>query len=383
MSERESYRSAYEHVPAKVIETISLNPSMNDGVTDPDLSRWLDSNHLYAHAAVFAFGGSTGELFLPQSPTMGRDVILESKQYYIDEFGNPYTMVTAKGSGMSSAVIGNIDQPNVYVYDREASIRRFNWGSPWGLFGYADAMNEMNTSNMIAEAGGRVGRVIANMVFHHTNLKEWYAEHEPESYIDIAHQLDVIEKRGEQAALCIRLQAAERIQDYQAAPMSGYYSPEQTLKRGIQFLRKEIRQKSPEKFAEQYHIDDIETKMQVLTQADHNLDDAALAVYGGLLYDLYFQTYIAKDQITEAKPELRITKQFHPHDFDLAGYIYDWELSLPKPSESPGNHKDDYQFSLPFISPDSSDEIRRHAIDKANTILGKKRFQPRGNDFHI
>jgi hypothetical protein len=354
-----SHLAAFERLPRNVFSDIVINPTMERNVTDPELRRWLNPEYLLHHAAVFTVAGRHGELLLPQAPTMKRGVILETTNYYFDEYENPYSMVTAKGSGFSFPDV--YERKNVEeIEETPEQCRSFGWiaQAPWGLFSEADAETERIVPDAIAAEGGRVGRVIGNLIFDHAQLRRWYKNHEQHSYVPLDKQLDIVEQKGNTAALCIRLLAADRLEDYPRVEVGGYYSGEKIITRAARLLQAEIERKSPEGFSQQYHIDDPEESGRTIDTLLRGVrNEAVYADYAALLYHLYLLTYTAIQKAAEGEFNGTLFKQFSRQDFDFAGYMYDWELSLPGEDNIVSYTSDSHYFKFPLVSDELNKEI--------------------------
>lgn len=311
----------YEQLPPSVIEEIALNQIMRDNITDPRLRLWLDEDFLLSYATLFAIGKKEGHR-RPQPHTMHRGVVfklLQESRPFIDEFGVCFGEIGAKGTGMT------VNGENFY---------RSNQTEPLGFFGRADALQEQEISDKFAELGGRGGRVLAIISINHKNFLEWFEEKDKgDSFYEAASMLKKVENNGDQAAICVRLLGTERIEDLWRASFSGdgLFSVARQLQRAASLLSFEITNRSREGFLDYYQLEgkgrSIEEHLLEIASGKPNRENL-ITLYFLQLYFINYN-YRIEQLLSERNYGGQLTHPGNFQNFDSAGFIYDWETSLP------------------------------------------------------
>lgn len=378
---RHSHLGAFERLPSVAVQEIQINQEMAEGISDPMLQKWFDSDYLLQHAAMFSFSTKQGEVVLSQSSAMGRAAIFDVGDIMFDEYDNPYSMVTGKGVGKSVLQLAkrlgrNLEREHVTPQDVKNSIQD---GDPLGLFGYDDALKELEVSNVLAGNGVRTGRVVANIVLDHNILRRMYDRRKDTSFLHVDQQLAKVEQNHDVATICVRLQAGERLNEYDEYNQKpGYFSLQNMRNRAVGLLLSEIQRKTPEGFAEQYFVDDIEAIQNSLEQIRHRrFSEYDRVQYARLLMQLYGLAYIHKKHI-EIPGRGKIVKGFNYHDFDLGGYVHDWELTTKGITNNPILEYNDYtEFTVPFLSTEANILVRQSIIGRM-----EKMFYPLQTSIH-
>lgn len=324
---------AFEKLPTDAIDDITINPAFQATNPDPRLEKYLQADSLIRHAGFIGINRSEGSIFLPQPPTMYRGVVYEyaSGEPFVDEYGNCYSQVSGKGTGVTSETID--------VWTQESGYFAFD---PVGLFGRSDAEREMEVSNHIAHAGGRTGRVLGILTLNHDKLTEWFRSFPNDVRIlyHLEDQLSEVYENGDTAAICIRLLGAERIEDFRkikrfntsslSSPLDLFSLTSMTA-RTASLLLSEIDMRGEEEFVNRYGIPENLNLTQVLgnfMNGSYTEDDVQTFI---LLNQAFFAHNLSTT--TEVSSELyegTLAADYREHNIDLAGFWYDWELSFGK-----------------------------------------------------
>lgn len=327
-----SFIGTYLHLPPKVFDSVELNTALFRENPDSRLQRWDDIEYMMAHAGVFALGtnyapdGSKG-IKLPRTPTMHRGVVIKLMQTnapFEDEYGIPYGQIAVKGTGIANS-------------DREYYRGLRNSWDPIGLFGYAHAKQELEMADQFARAGGRTGRVLAVMKINHGKFMDWVGSLDlSNTPYDIETQLKKVEKNGDEMALCVRILGTERFQDYADSPFEdnskGLYTRSAMLRRSAFLLSHEITQRGEGQFRDKYDL-----------PFSHNYplsDHLSQIAYGGKSEELLetmcaLQVFLwahnlrVKEVVSKQLYGGKMSMRADPLNFDLAGFVYDWETSKP------------------------------------------------------
>lgn len=339
----------FEKLPAWVIDGVEINQHMADGIDDRRLQKWFNPDFLINHAAVFALGRKEGGLKRLQTPTMHRGVLLKLDAPYFDEYGVAYGEIGVKGTGLSEYGVehyltefgnswrpGNIWEPDPdQISVKEQRSRLTSNSDPLGFFGYYHSQQEQTVSNLFARAGGRTGRVIGTIILNHQRFRLWYEKLiDKDSAYPIAEMLSRVEANGDQAALCVRLMGTERCADFNRSahlPGDGFYYWGRIQQRAARLLYCEIQHRGLQDFLNRYNLADDLLGDNLLNFIKGHRDWSA---YKALLFlQRYFYLWNLDTHCLLSKQKFanQLTIHISPQNVDLAGFVYDWENSLPGP----------------------------------------------------
>ncbi len=192
---------------------------------------------------------------------------------------------------------------------------------PLGFFGSYHSRQEQTVSDLLAQAGGRNGRVIGTIILNHNRFRLWYGKLIGEDSIyPIGDMLSRVEANGDQAALCIRLMGTERCQDSRME--NGLYYFGRMRQRAARLLDCEIRYRGVPDFLSRYNL------LNLPFNIDGAIDLTTLVFLQRYFYlrNLDISSRLSRQQFND-----QLTIHISSQNVDLAGFIYDWEQSLPGP----------------------------------------------------
>lgn len=343
------YLAEFVKPPKDVVAEVILNGQLTQHATDQNLLRMLDQSFILEHFLLFGLGGVNGNNEVhkrPQPPSMRRGLlyrIIQNNRPIFDEYGLAYGEIGAKGTGISACGLSYYAQNYVEMSPLEIEAKIIRDSDPAGLFGLAHSIQEMNVSNLFAENGGRNGRVMAIMVLDPKRLKEWFFS----SYRNHEHKyplpaiLNKVERNNDIPAICVRLMGAERYEDYKGSyynrdkPVSeGLFTRRRMVQRAVHIIRAEAEGIGREAFARRYCLDNsfsLESMVDQIATSHYLLLDDRMGdfLYVKLLRSFKKWNLSVLDKMSESNFEGKLTLFAKRQDVDLAGFLYDWELSVP------------------------------------------------------
>lgn len=333
----QDYVKSFHHLPSWVVEDVEINEQLKRFSVDPRLVTWLNKDFLLKHAAIFGIGTNVdihkGGIRLPHTQSMHRATLLKLLQVsspFVDEYGNYYGRIDAKGCGM--------------VEDDEAEYYSLVniYFDPAGLFGDYHSRQEMEVSNGFAQFGGRTSRVLGILTLNPKKLLEWFSEipKDQKDYYHLDRMLEKVIKNNDNPAICVRLLGADRYKDYNECEENsvGLCTQQHMVQRAATLLLWEIEGRGTKSFLDRYNLDGVypfQTHMLELSAGRFSVDNLSSLVY--LQCYFYFYNWGVKDKLSKARYEGELSAAFTEQDADLAGFMYDWETS----KLGPGYKSDD------------------------------------------
>lgn len=305
----------------------------------------LYSNFLLNNAAVFALGRFEGQLKRMQTPTIHRGVLLKLQAPYFDEYGVCYGEISVKGTGMTpSSLAAHLTSSKFMLKESGNKMRELavSQEDPLGFFGYHHAQQEQRVSNSFAQFGGRNGRVIGILLLNHKEFLKWFSKL-PESFSDypVREMLTRVAENRDKAALCVRLQGTERVEDCRRALSSaeGLYNPTQMNRRSARLLLMEIKARGEQDFFDYYQMRYPENKLGCLSDSLLKIvkGEPGLSSLLFLRSHFFYWNLAVKKRLSDQLYQSKLTVNMSYYNIDLAGFWYDWETSLPGPGYMPSD----------------------------------------------
>jgi hypothetical protein len=326
--------AAVEKMPNEVISEIVVNANMAVGPVSHNVRHWLDKDYVLEHAGYFALGGESGVAVRIQAPNMHRAFVLEAhSKGYFDEFGNAYSQVVGKGSGLSeyaaikrSGEVLEIDRRAVLMKSRE----------PNGLFGFDHAKQDMEVSDAFAAYGGRVSRALAILVLDHAKFRQWAESKLGRSSYPCLEMLDRVEGNGDTAAILVRLFATERMNEMRVPGIDGYFSRSGSMKRASGVLLAELSRRGTRGFLERFCLNEYRsfktrTLIRRLQNTAGGVADHELLAFFAAYFDMWNRG--VHKRVSADRYQGKLTVSLDTRNIDLIGNWYDFEQSVPDTSQ--------------------------------------------------
>lgn len=384
--ERSRYISRFEKLPPDVFKAVHLNHGLLEPSTGV-LAQFRDPNWVKEAVGYFALGnpiipdreeivdgkkvtfsGTPKDNIKVHSPDTHRGYNFLFSRGVSDEFGNYYSQIGVKGTGVAR---------------RSSSFTYFH--NTAGLFGVRHAEQDMEISDNVAFHGGKTSRGVAILEFNHEELREW-AEHTGVDHeYNFTGALDWVEHHGDKAALYVRLLGADRYHESSRARnpnrrgeigKSGIelkyfydlspYSHDAITTRAFLTVLQEVQESGIGEYQAQYCMP--EYVVQPLRYAIEN--PLLVNQKKALLYlNAYFFNFNKGvfDIVNVEHYGSTLKKNIHLDNQDIVGGWVDWENSHPKSGQQLSNMSEGYKDE---ISQDQAQDF--HIMGSDAYIAGRR-----------
>ncbi len=319
----------FNRLPKEVISEVITN---GDTPWPPDsrLEYWLKPENLVHHFGLFALAEDSDSVKRVQPPTMNRGLVDKLWYPVIDFYGHGFAEVGSKGNGMTTQAL-------------TAHSSSHGSSEPLGLFGRHHSLQEQTVSNPLAHHGGRVSRVLGTLVLDHQKLRLWIDDQLGPNRAfggykyDVYKALEIVEKNGDQSAICVRLMGAERRDDLERASFRGAFSQSRMVQRAAAILLEEISFLGEENFKHRYGIKSSLSFQDLLFDLLINPNSAQI-VWLGFFRD-YFNAWNSgvKQYVSKKYFNNQLSVVVNGQNSDILGNWYDFETSLPGPGYTAGD----------------------------------------------